>query len=70
LKKNAPKLVIHRETLRNLDRAAGGQGAAAVSTQSPCPSIMGNCPSFWYTCDCQWTEGVECPLLITDTCAC
>jgi hypothetical protein len=70
LKKNAPKLVIHRETLRNLDRAAGGQGAAAVSTQSPCPSIMDNCPSFWYTCDCQWTEGVECPLLITDTCAC
>jgi hypothetical protein len=70
LKKNAPKLVIHRETLRNL---TGGQAAAAVSTQSPCLSIIDNCPSWWASCGCEPTQWLDCPqgtTNLTDTCAC
>jgi len=74
LKKNAPKLVIHRETLRNLDRAAlTGGAAAAVSAQSPCPSIIDDCPSWGVSlCDCEPTQLPEClqPVNLTDTCAC
>jgi hypothetical protein len=76
LKKNAPKLVIHRETLRNLDRAAltGGQAAAAVSNQSPCLSIIDDCPS-WGVSLCGGCERTEWPgclqgINLTDTCAC
>ena len=75
LKKNAPKLVIHRETLRNLDRAAltGGQAAAAVSNQSPCLSIMDDCPSWGVSLcgGCEPTVWTDCPFInLTDTCAC
>lgn len=75
MKKNAPKLVIHRETLRNLDRAAltGGQAVAAVSIQSPCLSIIDDCPS-WGVSLCggceRTTELPDCLQVITDTCAC
>ena len=75
MKKNAPKLVIHRETLRNLDRAAltSGKAAAAVSTQNPCPSIIDDCPSWGVSlCGCERTEWPDCPQVtnLTDTCAC
>ena len=76
MKKNAPKLVIHRETLRNLDRAAvtGGQ-AAAVSTESRCVSADDGCPTLsWGVsicgCETDW-QVCEPPFInLTDTCAC
>jgi hypothetical protein len=63
LKKNAPKLVIHRETLRNLDLAAltGGQHAA-VPTQGECVSTSANdgCPTLSWgvsICGCEPSWG-------------
>jgi hypothetical protein len=71
LKKNAPKLVIHRETLRNLDRAALTGGQAAVSNQSPCLSIIDDCPSWGVSlCGCEPTGSRDCAQVLTDTCAC
>ena len=72
MKKNAPKLVIHRETLRNLDRVAltGGQ-APAVSTDI-CPSTSANdgCPTLSWgvsLCNCN-TEWPDCPFIDTSAC--
>lgn len=74
MRKNAPKLVIHRETLRNLDRAAltGGR-AATVSNDVQCLSVIGGCPTMGiYSCGCEPTVGLDdCVQLVTDTnCAC
>jgi hypothetical protein len=72
LKKNAPKLDIHRETLRNLDRAALTGGQAAVSNRSPCLSIMDDCPSWGVSLcgGCEPIGSLDCPQVLTDTCAC
>lgn len=62
MKKNASKLVIHRETLLDLDRTAltGGQ-AAAVSTQSRCLSAADDCPTWGVSnCGCEPTEAPDC----------
>ena len=75
MKKNAPKkLVIHRETLRNLDRATVG-ARPPVSTDMFCTaaSAIGGCPTMGiYTCGCEPTGLEECSVqLFTDTnCAC
>jgi hypothetical protein len=64
LKKTAPKLVIHRETLRNLDLTAltGAQAAAGPSSPLLCISTSANdaCPTWGETlCGCE-TEAPRC----------
>lgn len=74
MKKNAPKLAIHRETLRNLDRAALTGGKAAAVSTDICPSTSADdgCPTLSWgvsICGCEPT-GWPYDCLLTDTGAC